>query len=167
MPSTRTLSALLLLLSPVTSPCPLASERSAPARSNKVSTQLIETASQQYANGHPGQAAATLERALQIQPNNPATLHYLDVLRLQQGQYQQAETPALRSNFRAGANQALRNRNLQLITAARNARRTGVAPTKAVEVAGLNIAATSPSKPPLQRVAQRQPVEPTAATQNS
>ncbi|AZL73503.1 tetratricopeptide repeat protein [Pseudomonas oryziphila] len=153
MPSPRTLSALLLLLSATTSPYPLASDRSATARSNNASTQLIETASQQYADGHPDQAAATLERALQIQPNNPATLHYLGVLRLQQGQFQQAETLAARSNLRVGANQALRNRNLQLIAAAQTAQRTGVVPTRAVTVPVQDAIAARPSAPPLQPVA--------------
>lgn len=131
MPNTLALSALLLLLSAITAPAALAGERSAPARSNNASTVLIETASQQYAEGQLDQAAATLERALHIQPNNPATLHYLGVLRLQQGQYEQAETLAARSNLRVGANHALRNRNLQLIEAAHNARRSGMLPTSA------------------------------------
>lgn len=131
MPNTLSLSTLLLLFSAITAPAALAGERSAPARSNNASTVLIETASQQYAEGQLDQAAATLERALQIQPNNPATLHYLGVLRLQQGQFEQAETLALRSNLRVGANHALRNRNLQLIEAAHNARRSGMLPAAA------------------------------------
>ncbi|WP_406821833.1 tetratricopeptide repeat protein [Pseudomonas sp. KnCO4] len=131
MPNTLSLSTLLLLFSAITAPAALAGERSAPARSNNASTVLIETASQQYAEGQLDQAAATLERALQIQPNNPATLHYLGVLRLQQGQFEQAETLALRSNLRVGANHALRSRNLQLIEAAHNARRSGMLPTAA------------------------------------
>lgn len=131
MPSTPVLSALLLLFSVTFVPEALAAERSASAHSNNASTMLIETASQQYAEGRLDQAAATLERALHIQPNNPATLHYLGVLRLQQGQYEQAETLALRSNLRVGANHALRNRNLQLIEAAHSARRSGMLPTAA------------------------------------
>ncbi|WP_296233076.1 tetratricopeptide repeat protein [Pseudomonas sp. UBA4617] len=131
MPSTPVLSALLLLFSATLVPEALAGERCASARSNNASTLLIETASQQYAEGQLDQAAATLERALHIQPNNPATLHYLGVLRLQQGQYEQAETLALRSNLRVGANHALRNRNLQLIEAAHSARRSGMLPTAA------------------------------------
>ena len=131
MPSTSVLSALLLLCSVAASAYAQAGERSAPARSNNASTVLIETASQQYADGQLDQAAATLERALHIQPNNPATLHYLGVLRLQQGQYEQAETLALRSNLRVGANRALRNRNLQLIEAAHSAQHSGMLPTAA------------------------------------
>lgn len=128
MPSTPVWSALCLCLTVVISQYAMAGGRTPQARSNNASTALIEAASQQYAEGHLDQAAATLERALHIQPNNPATLHYLGVLRLQQGQYQQAETLAARSNLRVGANHALHARNLQLITAARNAQRSGALP---------------------------------------
>jgi cytochrome c-type biogenesis protein CcmH/NrfG len=122
MPSSRLLSALLLLFSAVSCQGVLAGSYSLPVHSNKASTQLIETASRQYAEGKLDQAAATLERALQIQPGNPATLHYLGVLRLEQGQYDQAEVLAVRSNQRVGSNSALRNRNFQLIQAAQKAR---------------------------------------------
>ena len=60
MPNTLSLSTLLLLFSAITAPAALAGERSAPARSNNASTMLIETASQQYAEGQLDQAAATL-----------------------------------------------------------------------------------------------------------
>ena len=123
MPTKSLLAGLILAF------CAVASLGSvAAARSNNASTTLIETASQQYAEGNLDQAAATLERALHIQPNNPATLHYLGVVRLQQGEYQQAETLAARSNLRVGSNVQLRNRNLQLIQAAQQAQITGTPP---------------------------------------
>ena len=128
MPTQRLLSALFLLFSAVACQSVLAGSYSAPARSNKASTQLIEAASRQYEEGKLDQAAATLERALQIQPGNPATLHYLGVLRLEQGQYDQAEVLAVRSNQRVGSNTALRNRNYQLIEAAQKARGSGWVP---------------------------------------
>ncbi|MGE8114112.1 MULTISPECIES: tetratricopeptide repeat protein [Pseudomonas] len=131
MPSQRLLPALFLLFSTVACQGVQAGSYSAPARSNKASTQLIEAASRQYEEGKLDQAAATLERALQIQPGNPATLHYLGVLRLEQGQYDQAEVLAVRSNQRVGGNTALRNRNYQLILAAQKARQSA-----AVAVAG-------------------------------
>lgn len=121
MQTQRLLPGILLALFAVASQCALAAERNATTQSNKASTALIETASQQYADGQLEKAASTLERALQIQPNNPATLHYLGVLRLEQGQYQQAETLALRSNVGVGDNVQLRNRNFQLIEAAQKA----------------------------------------------
>ncbi|WP_460152348.1 tetratricopeptide repeat protein [Pseudomonas sp. S2_B07] len=129
MPTTCFLPGLILVFCAVASFCSVAAERSATAQSNSASTALIETASQQYGNGQLDQAAATLERALHIQPNNPATLHYLGVLRLQQGQYQQAETLAARSNLRVGRNVELRNRNFQLIQAAQQAQSSGIPPT--------------------------------------
>ncbi|MEN5301275.1 tetratricopeptide repeat protein [Pseudomonas sp. TWI628] len=131
MPSQRLLPALLLLFSAVACHGALAGSYSASMRSNKASTQLIEAASRQYEEGKLDQAAATLERALQIQPNNPATLHYLGVLRLEQGQYEQAEVLAVRSNQRVGSNTALRNRNVQLIQAAQKARGAGRVPVAA------------------------------------
>jgi tetratricopeptide (TPR) repeat protein len=129
MPTKSVLPGLLLALYAAASPGSFAAERKATPQSNNASTTLIESASQQYAEGHLDQAAATLERALHIQPNNPATLHYLGVLRLQQGQYQQAEALAARSNIRVGNNTALRNRNLQLIQAAQKAQGSNSPPT--------------------------------------
>jgi Flp pilus assembly protein TadD len=128
MPTKRFLPSFLLAFCAVASFGPVAAERKTPAQSNSASTALIETASRQYESGQLDQAAATLERALHIQPNNPATLHYLGVLRLQQGQYQQAKTLALRSNMRITGNEALRNRNLQLIQAAQQAQASGIPP---------------------------------------
>jgi tetratricopeptide (TPR) repeat protein len=128
MPTKNFLPGLILVICVVAPFCSVAAERRAPAQSNSASTTLIETASRQYENGQLDQAAATLERALHIQPNNPATLHYLGVLRLQQGQYQQAETLAARSNMRVGRNVELRNRNFQLIQAAQQAQASGTPP---------------------------------------
>jgi Tfp pilus assembly protein PilF len=128
MPTKRFLPRLILAYCAIASLCSVAAERSATAQSNSASTTLIETASRQYENGQLDQAAATLERALHIQPNNPATLHYLGVLRLQQGQYQQAQTLAARSNMRVGRNVELRNRNFQLIQAAQQAEASGTPP---------------------------------------
>jgi tetratricopeptide (TPR) repeat protein len=128
MPNKNFLPGLILAFCAVASLGSVAAERRAASQSNSASTTLIETASRQYENGQLDQAAATLERALHIQPNNPATLHYLGVLRLQQGQYQQAETLAARSNMRVGRNVELRNRNLQLIQAAQQANASGTSP---------------------------------------
>jgi hypothetical protein len=134
MPNKSSLPVLILVFCAVASFCSVAAERRAPAQSNSASTTLIETASRQYENGQLDQAAATLERALHIQPNNPATLHYLGVLRLQQGQYQQAETLAARSNMRVGNNVQLRNRNFQLIQAAQQAQSSGTPPNAKEDV---------------------------------
>jgi hypothetical protein len=153
MPSPRTLSTLLLLLSATTSPYPLARR---PLRHRQKQQRLNPTDRNRLAavrRWPSGSGGSNPGRALHIQPNNPATLHYLGVLRLQQGQFQQAETLAARSNLRVGANQALRNRNLQLIAAAQTAQRTGVVPTRAVSVPVQDAIAARPSAPPLQPVA--------------
>jgi tetratricopeptide (TPR) repeat protein len=134
MPNKSFLPGLILAFCAVASLGSVAAERSAPSQSNSASTTLIETASRQYEAGQLDQAAATLERALHIQPNNPATLHYLGVLRLQQGQYQQAETLAVRSNMRVGRNVELRNRNFQLIQAAQQAKASGTSPNAREDV---------------------------------
>ena len=107
------------------------------------------------------QAAATLERALHIQPNNPATLHYLGVLRLQQGQYQQAETLAARSNMRVGRNVELRNRNFQLIQAAQQAQASGIPPNAKEDQVAVRKALEEETQK--RREAQRAAVEPSAA----
>jgi len=142
MTSKRMLSALTLLFSVAVCHFTVAAERS-----NNASTLLIETASRQYAQGQLDQAAATLERALQIQPNNPATLHYLGVLRLQQGQYDQAQVLAARSNLRVGRNVALRNRNQQLIQAANEARTSGTPPNAVKVSAGQAVQAQTAPEP--------------------
>jgi len=161
MPTKNLLPGLVLAFCAVASLCSVAAERSASAHSNNASTTLIETASQQYADGQLDQAAATLERALHIQPNNPATLHYLGVLRLQQGDYQQAETLAARSNLRVGRNVQLRNRNMQLIQAAQQAQITGTPPNaeqdRVAVQQGLKEQAQAERESAPQRVARPQP----------
>jgi len=161
MPTKNLLPGLVLAFCAVASLCSVAAERSASAHSNNASTTLIETASQQYADGQLDQAAATLERALHIQPNNPATLHYLGVLRLQQGEYQQAETLAARSNLRVGRNVQLRNRNMQLIQAAQQAQITGTPPNaeqdRVAVQQGLKEQAQAERESAPQRVARPQP----------
>lgn len=128
MPTKSLLPGLILAFCAAASLFSVAAERRASPQSNNASITLMESASQQFEDGQLDQAAATLERALQIQPNNPATLHYLGVLRLQQGQYQQAEALAARSNMRVGRNVALRNRNIQLIQAAQQAQASSTPP---------------------------------------
>ncbi len=69
-----------------------------------------------------GSAEATLERALRIAPRDPRLWQQLARIRLQQGQYQEAESLAARSNTWAGSDGALRAENWSLIAQARDAR---------------------------------------------
>lgn len=97
-------------------------------QANPAASALLESAAQNLHAGQLDQAAATLERALRIEPRNPAILHYLGQTRLQQGQYQQAESLAAKSNTLAGRDLGLRERNAWLIAEARQATEQNLAP---------------------------------------
>jgi predicted Zn-dependent protease len=68
-----------------------------------------------------GSAAATIERALRLEPRNPRLWHELARVRLKQGEYAQAESTAARSNTWAGSDAELRAANQRLIEQARSA----------------------------------------------
>ncbi|MDQ5849966.1 MAG: tetratricopeptide repeat protein [Pseudomonadota bacterium] len=72
--------------------------------------------------GRLANAAASLERALRIEPRNPRLWQELARVRLKQGEYAQVESLAARSNTWAGSDERLRAENLRLIEAARAAR---------------------------------------------
>src|SRR6266705_1592722 len=74
------------------------------------------------AAGRLTNAAASLERALRIEPRNPRLWQELARVRLKQGDYAQAESTAARSNSWAGSDNALRAENWRLIAHAREAR---------------------------------------------
>jgi cytochrome c-type biogenesis protein CcmH/NrfG len=68
------------------------------------------------------QAAATLERALRIEPRNPRLWHELAKVRLRQGDGAQAANLAARSNSFAGSDSQLRAANQAIIEQARTVR---------------------------------------------
>jgi len=74
------------------------------------------------AAGRLANAAASLERALRIEPRNPRLWQELARVRLKQGDYAQAESTAARSNSWSGSDNALRADNWRIIAHARNAR---------------------------------------------
>lgn len=92
---------------------------SRPVSDNTAVVALMDTARSDIANGKLDAAVAPLERALRIEPQNPLLWQELAGLRLQQGQYQQAEGLAARSNGWAGSNKALRAENWRIIGEAR------------------------------------------------
>ena len=61
-----------------------------------------------------------LERALRIEPRNPVLWHELARIRLEQGQYRQAENMAAKSNMLTGTNRYLKAKNWRIIGEARN-----------------------------------------------
>ncbi len=105
-------------LPPVQSPEPAPAARA----ENVAIAGLMETARADAAAGRLANAAATLERALRIEPRNPRLWQELARVRLKQGQYAQAESVAARSNSWAGSDNALRAENWRLIAEARTAR---------------------------------------------
>ena len=84
---------------------------------------LMDSARSDAASGRLAEAAATLERALRIEPRNPRLWQELARLRLQQGDFPQAESLALRSNSWAGGDSALRAENARIIEQARAGRK--------------------------------------------
>jgi tetratricopeptide (TPR) repeat protein len=83
---------------------------------------LLDSARSEAAAGNLAGAAASLERALRIEPRNPRLWQELARVRLKQGQYAQAENVAARSNSWAGDDKALRAENWRLIAESRRAR---------------------------------------------
>ncbi len=82
---------------------------------------LLTRADRQARGGDTASAAATLERALRIEPRNPALWHQLAAVRMAQGNYALAESLARKSNVLAGSDRLLQARNWQLIAGARQA----------------------------------------------
>jgi tetratricopeptide (TPR) repeat protein len=83
---------------------------------------LLNKAHGQAAAGRMDDAGANLERALRIEPRNPVLWQELARVRLDQGQYGQAENLAAKSNALAGSNRYLQAENWRIIGEARNRR---------------------------------------------
>ena len=97
----------------------------APAPQQKETTAvagLMESARSETAAGNLASAAASLERALRIEPRNPRLWQELARVRLKQGQHAQAESVAARSNSWAGEDRSLRAENWRIIAESRRAR---------------------------------------------
>jgi len=96
---------------------------------------LMDGARSDAAAGRLTNAAASLERALRIEPRNPRLWQELARVRLKQGDYAQAESTAARSNSWAGSDNALRADNWRLIAHAREARGDAEGAKAALEAA--------------------------------
>lgn len=83
---------------------------------------LLDNAGQQARSGQLDASAATLERALRIEPDNAVIWNRLALVRLQQGRPDQAESLAAKSNALAGSDRELQVRNWRIIAQARRAR---------------------------------------------
>jgi len=87
--------------------------------SNTGVVALLGKADDQAASGQVGPAAATLERALRIEPENGRLWHELAGIRLKQGQLDAAISVAEKSNSLARNQRDLQARNWRLIGVAR------------------------------------------------
>jgi len=88
-----------------------------PAVASLIDNARLDSQAGRYAN-----AAASLERAVRIEPRNPRLWQELARVRLSQREYVQAESCAQRSTSWAGSDNALRFENWQLIARSREAR---------------------------------------------
>ena len=93
-----------------------------PASNNTAVLALLDKAQTQSVSGQWDQAGANLERALRIEPRNPLLWHELASVRFSQGQYQQAENLATKSNSLAAGDGRLQTENWRLIGQARSRR---------------------------------------------
>jgi Flp pilus assembly protein TadD len=80
---------------------------------------LAEQAEQQANDGDLESAAASLQRAIRIDPRNAVLWHHLATVRLAQGDHAQAEQLAVKSNSLAAGNNIQQARNWRLIAKAR------------------------------------------------
>ena len=83
---------------------------------------LLDKAHEQASAGQLEKASASLERALRIEPRNPALWQELARVRLGQGQYRQAENLAAKSNALSRGNKRMRAENWRIIGQARTKR---------------------------------------------
>jgi len=120
-------------------PAPVSEPVPAPAPAAQTGTaavaSLVTSARADAAAGRLVQAAASLERALRIEPRNPHLWQELARVRMKQGDYAQVESVAARSNSWAGGDNRLRAENWRLIAQAREARGDAAGARAALEAA--------------------------------
>lgn len=90
-----------------------------PVSRNHAVVALVDHARVDAAAGREAKAGAGLERALRIEPRNPALWQELAKLRLAQGLYGEAEGLARKSNSFAGIDRRIQAENWRLIGEAR------------------------------------------------
>jgi Tfp pilus assembly protein PilF len=122
--------------SPAPAPTPEPAAKPAAPSENVAVAGLIQNARNDVAAGRLSNAAASIERALRIEPRNPRLWRELALVRLKQGEYVQAESVAARSNSWAGTDNTLRAENWRLIAQAREARGDADGARTALETAG-------------------------------
>lgn len=86
---------------------------------NNATLALLDSAIQDTEAGNLEVAAATIERALRIEPRNPQLWYRLALIRFDQGKHRLAANLAAKSNSFAANNTVLINKNRDLIEQAR------------------------------------------------
>lgn len=94
-------------------------EMPAPVPSGGAVVALLDRADDYRQAGEFSSEAATIERALRIDPGNASLWHRLAAARLAQGQPQQAEQLALKSNTLSAGDTRLQASNWRLVAKAR------------------------------------------------
>ena len=95
--------------------------RPAATPSSPAVVALLGQAEDQANNGDLEAAAASLERAIRIEPRNPLLWYHLATVRLAQQEAAQAEQLAVKSNSLSAGNRVQQSRNWRLIARARQA----------------------------------------------
>lgn len=103
-------------------PPPVSAPKTAEQISGAAVTSLMKQAREYRSAGQPAKAAGVLERALRIEPRNYFAWSALGQAYLEQKNYAQAESMALRSNALARGNVYAELENWKTIAAARQAR---------------------------------------------
>jgi tetratricopeptide (TPR) repeat protein len=120
---------------PTPAPPAPGAQQQPPSRENVAIAGLMDSARADAAAGRLPNAAASLERALRIEPRNPRLWQELARVRLRQGEYAQAESLAQRSNTWGGTDNRLRAENWGLIAQSRQARGDAEGARKALDLA--------------------------------
>ena len=110
---------IAIVVAGLLSACATTPFEESPVSGNPAVIALADTARSDIAEYRYAQAAASLERALRIEPRNARLWHELARVRLGQEDYPQAENLAKRSNSYAMNDGALRHANWKLIAECR------------------------------------------------
>jgi len=96
-----------------------------PREINPAVVSLLNRSNNYVRTKQHDKAAASIERALQIEPDNAWLWHRLAGIRLEQARYGEADNLAAKSNLMAGNNRRLQIDNWRLMEKARKARGDG------------------------------------------
>jgi Flp pilus assembly protein TadD len=107
---------------PVQADPELATETLKSSAATPAAVALLDAASAEQKSGNLSSAASNLERAQRIEPHNALVWYRLAVVRFRQGDLQQAEQLALKSDSLASSDSGLRARSWRLVALARERR---------------------------------------------